>query len=334
MSKEQDTTYAIDLLNLRDDLFGPGGVEEVAEHIASVALEARDGPLEERVNVRVLSLETFQTLLKEHPLRKTPEDRATRAIFDWAADTPSSLEIATKNPHPSAQELLQAMFSTREDPREVLIWISPPKKGKYEEARIAVYETATINNQESLIFRAICGNQSQEECLEIANKLSPTLIPDSEELRATPLAVTIPANVHWLNFLNEHIPMSEVWGAIATGNDIEEKKKALGAAKEIIVKQYQRIKKITPENHQDIGEEIEEELEELLGIELSNSACGDLYSSGDAGFDYWENFWDYAFTGGENAKFIRNCGACGVSLNKYMTKGDRCPCCNGVYEGC
>lgn len=40
------------------------------------------------------------------------------------------------------------------------------------------------------------------------------------------------------------------------------------------------------------------------------------------------------FTNNRESKYIKNCGACGASLEREMRAGERCPRCNGVYQGC
>ena len=313
----------------------------IGSDAASFSIEARRGEFSRRINVGVASLNIFRELVNDS---QDPENRATKAIVNWAENNPPGAKVSVNSPEPTENEILRALPSQEKiESSSLLIWFSPILPDVYEESLIVIYQTIEVNGQKHILYRALCGTQTFEQCLKIAGGLIPYLQPDSlklfkdpRELRAIPLQLSFPKNEKWIDILSRHIQMPEVWQAITSGQDIEEKLKALAVAQKIIGKYHPQIANArTEEDLQRIGRAIEWNLQRELGIILQPGPCGELYldSLGSWGLGI-PSFGGKFLLGGEWGKFIRNCGACGKELHRYMTKGDRCPYCNGIYEGC
>ena len=325
---------AIDLNNWQDK-----EPATIIRDTACFAVEARKGPAEKRINAGVAKLTEFENLVDESS--RNPEDIATLRIFEWAKQDSPSIQIFTRNPLPEDEEILETMADCIDiNPQTMVLWLSPPLEGYYKESRLVVYQTISVNGEKHLFFRAICGNHSPVECLSIANQLleTPQFFTDAEQLRATPLLILIEGKESWIKHLGRFVKMPEVWQVITEGQDLQEKMKSLSGARPIIRANHQRITDAkTPYERYLVGVTIEQRLQEQLGITLQSSGpCGILYS------DFATQPWaiiipleiNNLFSSEKRAKFIKNCGACGKELNRYMTKGDRCPYCNGVYKGC
>jgi len=320
---------------------------QIQQDFASVALEAGNRPLPQRVNAVVLDNSHFGGLIKETSLG--PEDLATKRIFQWAErDTPTT-EIQTQSFPLSETEILNELRSSTDlPPATAMIWISPPVEGQYQEARLIVYQTIKVNNQKYLFFRAICSEHTAEECLGISQRLSPFISPDEnlllptdvEQLTATPLPLSIPENQSLATFFGQLIDLPEVWQAIAKGEDLKEKISVLEKTAAIVDSHYQSIGQAS--NFLDawvVGTSLERALREKMNFALRSGPCGGLYSDlsspsvrGILGVEISAK--NYLGISEGSRKFIHNCGACGKELKMYMAKGDRCPYCHRVYEGC
>lgn len=334
--------YAINISNWKGKRPIP-----VVDDLASFGLEAGRTSWEKRINPVVVNLNDFGLgLIKEGS--RDPEDIATGRIFQWAKETPPAIKIWTESSSPVNQEILEGMASFADfNPGRLMIWISPPTKGIYKESRIVIYQPIEINGEKYLFLRGLCGGQSAGECLEIASELLPFTTPgtlnritDPEQLRATPLSLSLPPSETYTGFFRQYIDSPEVWRAIAQGEDLREKRRALAVAEEIVRNNYHRIVLAkTPEEQYLVGSAIERQLARGLGYTLQSGPCGRLYSdmsvtsllnevlsSGTLGA--------VSFLKGEGSKFIHNCGACGHTLMRLMSRGDHCPYCGGTYEGC
>lgn len=319
---------------------------QIHQEVASFVLEAGDRPLGQRVNPVVLDNSVFGGLVKENSAGA--EDVATERIFQWANNDTPATEIWTEGAAFSEKETLEGLLSFADlNPGTVMVWISPPAAKKYSESRIIIYQTININSQKHLFFRAICSEYSDEECLKIAQELSVSISPgtilssisETETLRATPLPLSLPKNKSYTGFFGEFVNLPGVWEAIAKGEDIREKIKALAVAEGIVETNYKSITEA--KNYFDywvVGSRIEKLLEEKMNMTLKSGPCGGLYSDspsplrGIFGVEIFAR--NYSHTGEESSKFIHNCGACGRELKRYMSKGDHCPYCGGTYEGC
>jgi hypothetical protein len=141
------------------------------------------------------------------------------------------------------------------------IWISPPYPGQ-EESRIIVYEKL---DERTIALHAICGNQSAEGCLFIAQQISAFSglefsIENEADLRETPIPFEPrPFYPSWVDFLEELIQPPEVWQAIREGKHIERKQELLTIAEIEIQRFYPEVASAeTHYQHLVVGAKIEE----------------------------------------------------------------------------
>jgi len=319
---------------------------EITQDAASFALEAGRRPLEKRINTAAVSVAEFEKLVKNDG--RNPEDIATFGVYQWARESSAKIKIWTNSSPPTKNEILDGMFPfTDFNPGKVMVWLSPPLEGAYEESRIIIYQIIEVNNEKYLFLRGLCGNQTTAECLKIAQNLlpfvqltgNPDKITDREQLRATPLSLLLPPNETYTGFFRQIINLPKVWAVIAQGEDLKEKKRLLSVAEQVVQRYYPLITKARTFDEQlRIGLILENTLARGLGSPLQSGPCGLLYSELSARSLMREvlgvDLLNRRFSAGEGSKFIHNCGACGQSLKRYMSKGDRCPHCGGTYEGC
>jgi hypothetical protein len=129
----------------------------------------------------------------------------------------------------------------------VVVWISPPLDGVYSEARIVVNEIETKDLDKCVVFRAIRSNLTSKECVEVANKLykgfkEAFVVIDADEVRKSPIPLSVPKNMHWTEVLGEIVPENEIWNVVRNNEDIKELKKARVVAEKIIYKSYKYLK--------------------------------------------------------------------------------------------
>lgn len=313
----------------------------IREDAASFFIESGKRFLERRVNPVVIRVADFGKLVKDNV--SSPEDEATWRVYQWAKKAEPTAKIWTHSSNPNTEEILDNFLPFSDfNPGRAIIWISPPLEGVYKESRIAIYQTIEVNNEKYLFFRAICEDQNKAECLGSAKKLFSftdpkedlTQVLDAEQLRSTPLPLLIPPTETFSSFFEKIFDMPEVWKSIARGEDIEEKKRALRVVGGIIQENYSKIVGAKSDlQRQLLGVAIEQEIIRRTGYSLQSGACGMLYS------DLFSRsiLTSFGLRSSQiegRAKFIHNCGVCGKALNRHMCKGDHCPYCGGVYEGC
>lgn len=227
------------------------------------------------------------------------------------------------------------------DSQQILIvWISPPGNDAngihYTESRYNVYfgqRSADKNTAYIRCYGGLATSHNIKECLTNGNFLNnyasnPQEFSTDSQLRTHPLVIDLPENTHPLEFLKDlqlTIPQ-EVWNRILTGQTEEEYQTALKHTQEIarlFVPALLRAK--TDLERTFIMARIEQTLM-ATGYKL-------VPSSGGHGGLNLESIPTITISG-ERHWFVKNCGACKAPLNKWMKKHDKCPCCQGIYEGC
>jgi len=344
MQRSESPNFAIDIKGWQGKT-----PDRVHEDIASFALEAGDRSPGQRINTVVLNPSGFGNLVRENS--REAEDIATKKIFEWAQQARPAIEIQVESPSDEIEVLNSLCSFTDTNPGTVMVWISPPVEKKYDEARIVIYQTIWVNGQKYLFFRAICSRHTPEECLRISRQLRPFVstkpapfMANSEQLTATPLPVTIPKNQTYTGFFSQIVDLPEVWQAIAQGEDLKEKIEALKKTEAIVNLHYQSITQAGTFQYQWlVGSQIEQLIQKKMNLTLLPGPCGELYSNFTS-FTSTSVFGIFGVeidaknlpvsSGREGKKYVYNCGNCGAPINMEISKGYRCPCCGGVYEGC
>lgn len=342
-------------------------VSDIASAIVEMGEKAED-----RTNPVAVPLNSFQGLadrskrLRNEAAIDRAENRVTENLLSNFQNLPLLFSIQTDFPSQEVpekiiwQQLIPAWPTINQQISETILWISPPseergKKGSHE-ARFCFYFKGLVNNKPHIIIIAVCGKQTAEECLSLASQLnwnhgdnSVDIPEDEQQLREKPLLLFFPKGKVWQN-LAEKFGNQTVFEAIEKGKCFENKLEALEIAQEVYQKtQNKLLKAKTAGDYFWAGVEIERSILYSRKPLFSISSCGESYLDALTSNPQYTNpfggqFWGinslmlrntllYS-SGGERGKLIRNCGACGRALNRYMTKGDTCPYCGGVYQGC
>ncbi|HET7099160.1 MAG TPA: hypothetical protein VFI61_02940 [Patescibacteria group bacterium] len=319
MERLKETTNVFDTKLYKKD-GSPVLNSKIAEDLAGMVLEAGDGPLESRVNPRKLKIKNgvvidpidyknvLESASNDSDLAKKESEAATK-FYDLLINGP----IGT-----------------------LIISVSPPEgMSPYKEGRINVGFKV---NDEDIEFYGIPTHFSAKECLNWAVHLTEfsdlsILTNNPDDLRNVAIPVNLPENLTPWVFLSNFAPLdSPVWQKINEGAPWERKEEALKDASEIADKISPMIDKAKTEREFVVAGAVGEQDMQNKGWILNALACVGLFNSQLLG-----NYTTDAFGGiriiGEG-KLVKNCGNCKRSLNMYMKKGDKCPHCPGVYEGC
>lgn len=232
---EQDMAAEFVHTNLKIDPSNWSSYPDYAVNdLASSLVEQGNRPMEERINYHELYFDkkglirdkkTHQALLqglrKQTRLDKL-EIKGAQAMCHWAQN------------------------QTKE---AFCLWISPPSDESedhesYVESRFVIWHLNTIGDGVEIAARGICGNHSQEECLDIANQIQTEIIfSHPDELRVSPLPFMPPKDIAWTKYLKEIIGMEQVWENIEKGEDKLMRQKADKISEQVVKEFFPKISK-------------------------------------------------------------------------------------------
>jgi hypothetical protein len=317
---------------------------QVGADTGRLLLEKKDARIEDRITVSVLS--------------KSPKGE----LIDVETGIPLNRMIAQYTSVDRAEmEANKRLEELTGNPEIAAVWISGPSALRSTESRINFYITFSgikldsslpkissvltntdralkvINqNGNVVLLFASPGKHKPAECTEMGQAIAtnfPAINPqinNLDQLRRTPLAITLNQE-HWADLLRQFINLPDaVWQRIKTGTIFTSQKEANGVgkylAKEFALALYKAQGNIVLT--QEIYRRLEERAAELgYQLKAENLSCPlDIFS-------FHHNLGQSLIMSGEK-KLIRNCGACGRPLDKYMTAGDKCPHCLETYLGC
>ncbi|MGA2910524.1 MAG: hypothetical protein ABSE04_01845 [Candidatus Microgenomates bacterium] len=256
----------------------------------------RDGKIS-----RLDGIEVDASIEKESYLGR-PEYSAFKEIKEWANREKNGVEGWFSAPFPENL---------------------PPEKRFYPVSKI---DLGTIRyssgNEKILLKRAILIDIDSKTLLSIFNnfaaKIGVQKLDSAEQMRSSPLF-----------FREDQLPLLFAEISVYTnqimqvenGDDL--KIKLITYAKLSMIHREIYSSNYSPqENYYYLRSRAEEE--QMIGDKSESCAGGDQTAF-------------QAFSGGSEVaggKFIKHCGACKKWLGMFMRSGDRCPYCNGVYEGC
>jgi hypothetical protein len=263
--------------------------EEIARHLIYYSREVRNACSAKRTNPVVINEEKLAELAD--PESNLSTTIATVKIYEWFKKETPAIKIWTKSPTPSSEEILLEMLPFVDFcPGSIMIWISG--KGEvYEDARVNLYQAIEVNGEKRLFFWSIPTENSDQECLEAACRLSPHVMgisanellgitKDIETLRITPLPIWEPDTKSLTEFFSEHISLPEVWPQIRSGQILMEAIRELLAGQKGLVTNevYQRI--MAAQTYWEkvmIGSELEIRAMIIFGIELLSHRHGMLH---------------------------------------------------------
>jgi hypothetical protein len=221
-------------------------------------------------------------------------------------------KIVKDYPHPNTylRELEDGIISAMDrwaisNQEGYLVWISPSFKGHYPCHKIEIIhktESATKTDNMVILF-----DGGQDVCLAVAKQIFTDLkvIKDVEELRNSIITPAVLDINRIIEIVGPYIPTSE---DVMDGTELElhlqhiAKLAISGASQSTIANEMDRIGLIGKHSFS------------CPGGGLSNTL---LHKSNII-----------------EAKYVKNCGQCGTTIEAHIAKGYKCPNCGGVYEGC
>lgn len=175
-------------------------------------------------------------------------------------------------------------------------WVSPPHQERSPQGKIIISELGNNNLQN----RAILFDTTEAEVTKIATQISRVFgnsytYKTAQEVRTSPIfSDHLWDQTEWAGVLATIIDTHGQWGMVKSGEDIVEVERTLGLI---------RAGGTAP-------------------IGPNSVSCPPGTPLG-------------AFSRGAiEGKMVRNCGKCGVTINKIIFKGYKCGNCGGEYLGC
>jgi hypothetical protein len=175
-------------------------------------------------------------------------------------------------------------------------WVSPPHRERSPQGKIIVSELGNSVLQN----RAILFDTTEEEAVILATKLSsifsdPHTYSSACETRMLPIFSKYGWDYkEWAGVLESIISQSNQWEMVKSGEDLVEAERTLDLIR--------------------IGD--------TVPMGNNPTSCPPGSPLGVFG------------RGAVEGKMVRNCGKCGVTINKVIFKGYRCGNCGGEYLGC
>lgn len=308
--------------------------DEIAWDITYFSREAREAPFQQRVNAIVISLAKFEKLVK--PESGLSTDLATYAVYQWAKQASPTIKFSMDAKSLAPQEVLEKLLPLVDfNPQSIMIWLSP--KGQiYQEARVNIYQTIEVNGQKYIFFWSTPSSHTDKECLTFYQNLlryAATEAPpldDVETLRISPLPIQIPKAKSLTNFLDEQIPLPEVWKRIASGQIIKDTIGEFFIVRNLVLNEYnQIIGRKTEYENRVIGARLEMAVESRLNIELRSGIHGDLNQNAlsELGTNFLMTTGRLLSEGTNLASTEKvHCGACGeYPKGQKFAPGFKCP---------
>lgn len=308
-------------------------------------LEKRNAPIEDRITVSCLT--------------KTKEG----ALLDVETGIPLAEMIAeatsVDKAEKSANQILELKVG---DSGITVVWISGPSRLRSKESRYNFFVTYTgsdidrllplvekilVNKEEGIqriknhgnivLLYASPSKDDADKCVNTAKQIiaaaniSSLQIDNLEQLRTLPLSIEV-SNKDWAEYFSKFINLPpKVWERFANNSIFD--MQSLANKDGVILAHVFAPLLWHARGDVRTTREIYRQMEmaaRKMGYDLieANLSCPTNI------FDLFNSLANRIFGLGVEGKKVKNCGNCGAPLNKYMSKGDKCPYCQGTYEGC
>lgn len=200
-------------------------------------------------------------------------------------------------------------------------WISPPAAELFPGTKIILHEIIRRGSEKFVLNRAILADIDTQKALDIANLFlthsvsSGKEYSDPEKVRSQ--LFVMKEGISVIDLLNLFVDDPELIEQIENGQD-------LAMREEVLQKANKYSKKIK---------------DGASSAEVYNSMVSDGFigsfdiSCPTVGVSFSEYVVGGSLVYGEY-KRVKNCGKCGVSIDKLIKKGYKCSSCNGEYLGC
>lgn len=252
--------------------------------------------------------------------------RSITSHLDWS----SSINRETSQAALHINDLLLNPQNYGSDGLCAYAWISPPDPGRYPESRVVVgvsrynpqTRTAHVKNYGGLYV-----DLSARDCQEIAGRLSGAYrFSSPPEVRQAAIPVTVPDGADpWAHLSTLFPPHPHLWSAMASSQVDQDYAETRDQAESIISTIAVAHLGLSEFSDARISLEIEHRMQQAVGYAFiaAVSDCDRIY-----------NFGSTSIVPGLEYKFVHHCGACGTSINTYISKGYKCASCGGTYRGC
>lgn len=304
-------------------------------------------------DVGALATEVGKDRPTEERVFKTLEAVVNGQIVNFPVNKQKDVREMFENDSPESTAGMKiAQFLLDEPEGTMFAWLSP-KGGiyEYEEARIRVGVVKRKIGFKILESYGIPVDFDNEKMVNIFYRLQefsdkePQSPTSPDDLRDKIVIFSPSENnknrTNWLDFLDlkEVLPeLKIVWQAIKRGGVAEFNRRAKREAREEVENVLQKNEVNIYLHEQDavrIGAQIERGMIDR-GWGMVSMVCGMLNSDllNQSSLLLSVNVIGGRISIGiEMGKFVKNCGQCGKSINKVISKGYQCEC-GGVYKGC
>ena len=212
---------------------------------------------------------------------------------------------------------------------EVALWFSPPFKNIYPTSKVTISNLS--DDGDFIVNRSIKLQIEGKELLNLAQPFSENKFLTNEDLRSHAFFINKRDLLLFYDKLRAIVP--EQIQLIESNSDIRIKEEIRDQVQDIRNK-FPRLNNQRATTTSSLEARLYEEAKKKNLIGKSSESCPIALVN-------FQLFTPYQmFSEGGNSsehlgkKIIKNCGACNKLLMMYMGKGDHCPYCNEIYEGC
>lgn len=221
-------------------------------------------------------------------------------------------EIVKQYPHPNRylRELEDGIIDAMDtwavsDQKGYLVWISPSFKGEYPCHKVEIIHKSEDGQQTDNLVILFDG--SNDICLKVARQMFPELesIDDIESLRNSIVTKEVVDLEKIVDIVGPYITAGK--------NNLSD---------EVLESRLEHIASLALSGVSQSVIAYEMNKLELIGKQSFSCPGGGLSNT---------------LLGKSNvieAKYVKNCGKCGTTIEAHITKGYVCKNCGGVYEGC
>lgn len=205
----------------------------------------------------------------------------------------------------------------------VAAWVSPSIPGELPATKVILHEISKRGSQRVVLNRVIMAEAKPDEAVQIANLLIPSsidpgaILVDPEDTRGRLLIMREGRTV--IDLLGQIVDDPQLIEDVKNGRDLADRGQILTAA--------QKYSDMIQSGASPA--EIHKAMVRDRFIGNFNISCPpktSLFS------DLVLN--NSVILGEGEYKYVKNCGNCGVTIEKLISKGYRCPSCSGEYKGC
>lgn len=233
-------------------------------------------------------------------------------------------EIKDDTPVQKKEKIIyENLYSWAKDNESGLsVWISPPAAELFPGTKIILHEIVKKGKEKFVLNRAILADIDAKKAVEIANLFSAVSINSKEEYfdpeKVRSKLFVIKEGMSVIDLLNLFVDDPKLIEQIRSGQDLTVRKEVLQKAS----KYSEKIKNGVSSA-------------EVYNSMVSDGFIGsyDISCPSMGGSSFSEYTVGHSLISGEY-KHVKNCGKCGVSIDKLIKKGYQCSSCHGEYLGC